>query len=72
MSSFQYIDKILPLGEKSLRVEAARTLRKLPVFGYNNNNQYVPDFEWPKAEDIDAMPLDKPIKIATISWKKCD
>ena len=52
--------------------EAVKTMRKLPVFGYTANGAHVPDYEWPTPEDIKNMPLDQPIKAATINWKKCE
>lgn len=52
--------------------QAVKTMRKLPVFGYTANGAHVPDYEWPTAEDILAMPGDQPIRAAAINWKKCD
>ena len=52
--------------------EAVKTLRKLPVFGYNNNGTYKPDYEWPTAADLLEMSQDQPIRPAFIYWKKCD
>jgi len=46
MKSFQVEDKAIDL---KAREEAVKTLRKLPVYGYNNNGAYVPDYEWPTA-----------------------
>lgn len=43
-------------------------MKKLPQFGYTNNNTYAPDFEWPKPEDILAMPLGKPLGVESINW----
>jgi len=41
---------------KNLREEAVKTMRKLPVFGYNNQGNYKTDYEWPTAADILEMP----------------
>ena len=49
--------------------EAAKTLRKLPVFGSSVEK---PQFEWPTEKDLIAMPLDKPIKIVGFNWKRSD
>ena len=46
--------------------EAIKTIRKLPLFGYNG---YQPDFEWPKDQDLLAMPDDNPIKVVGFNWK---
>ena len=69
MASFQLENNHRP---RLAREEAVKTMRKLPVFGYNNNGTYKPDYEWPTAEDIMAMPEDQPVKAAAINWKKCD
>ena len=29
------------------------------------------NFEWPKEADIAAMPLDQPVKLASISYRCC-
>lgn len=71
MASFKE-SPVKPVPDIESRKAAVRTLRKLPVFGYNNGGQYVPDYEWPTADDILEMPRDKPIKIATFTWKRCD
>ena len=51
---------------------AIKTMRKLPVFGYTAAGAHVPDYEWPTADDILAMPAGQPIKAAAINWKKSD
>ena len=47
-------------------------MRKLPVFGYSNNGAHKTDYEWPTAEDMLKMPLDKQIKCVGFNYKKCD
>lgn len=42
--------------EKSNLEEAIKTMRKLPVFGYTANGAHLDDYEWPKKEDMLAMP----------------
>jgi hypothetical protein len=51
---------------------AIKTMRKLPVFGYTANGAHVPDYEWPTAEELLAMPGGQPIRPVAINWKKCD
>ena len=72
MASFQLEDNKLGMLAARGREEAVKTLRKIPVFGYNNNGTYKTDYEWPTAEDILAMPADQPVKAVAINWKKCD
>lgn len=53
---------------------AIASMRKLPVYGYTANGAHVPDYEWPTAADIRAMPVNpqEAIKAVAINWKKCD
>jgi hypothetical protein len=44
---------------KHQRQEAIKTLRKLPMFGFNGKEvSFLPDFEWPTAKELMEMPLD--------------
>jgi len=45
--------------------QAAKTLRKLPIFGWEERD----GFEWPKAEDLAAMKTDKPIKVVSFTYR---
>jgi hypothetical protein len=47
--------------------EAVKTMRKLPVLGYQDE---VMDFEWPQEKDLLAMPKDKPFKIEKLIYQK--
>ena len=48
------------------REESFKTLRELPLFGYNKEPV---DFRHPKIEDLQAMPKDKPIQAIALKWK---
>jgi hypothetical protein len=47
-------------------------MHKLPVFGYTSGGAHQTDYEWPTADDIRAMSLEKPIKVSRIKWKRSD
>ena len=49
------------------REESFKTLRELPLFGYNKEPV---DFRHPKIEDLQAMPKDKPIQAVGFKWKE--
>ena len=45
--------------------QASKTLRKLPIFGYADRN----DFEWPKAQDVLGWQTYKPIKVVSFTYR---
>ena len=45
--------------------KSALTLRKVGLFGCSNNS---PDFEWPKAEDIESFSSDR-MQLKGFKWK---
>ena len=52
---------------KYLLKEAAKTLRKLPLFGYAD---YQVDFEWPTPWEVMEFPADQQIAPHMIKWKQ--
>jgi hypothetical protein len=60
-----YQQEQLELQKKQKLKEAAKTLRRLPIFGYSEQN----GFEWPKAQDILAGKTDKPIKVVSFTYR---
>jgi hypothetical protein len=47
-----------------------KNIRKLPQFGYVNNNAGQFDFEWPlKSEDIQPTNDGTPVRIVAVHWK---
>jgi len=60
-----YQQEQLELQKKQKLKEAAKTLRRLPIFGWEERNA----FEWPKAEDIVAWKTDKPIKVVSFTYR---
>lgn len=57
---------------KQQRANAIQTMRRLPMLGYTYSGAYLPDFEWPTADELKAMPLDKTIQMAALSFHTSD
>ena len=55
---------------QEMRKEALKTMRKLHLFGFTNNNKLALDSEWPKEQDMMTMPGDKPIEAVGFNWHK--
>jgi hypothetical protein len=52
--------------QQLLKLQAPATLKKLPIFGFNaNENQ----FEWPTFNNIIGFELDKPIKVVSFKYR---
>jgi hypothetical protein len=47
-------------------------MKRLPYFGNKGNGTYPIDFEWPKKDEILAMPVDKPIRAVAFKWHNSD
>lgn len=60
------------IDPNSVLAKAVKTMRKLPVFGYTANGAHVPDYEWPKPEQLFEMPIGQPLEVKGIRWKRCD
>ena len=43
-------------------------MRKSRKFGHEGSGE---TFEWPSAQDLLAMPTDKPAKVVSISYRTC-
>ena len=52
--------------KRQQREKAAKTLKKGKKFGFQKSEE---NFEWPKEADIVAMPLDKPVKVVSVSFR---
>jgi hypothetical protein len=57
---------------KEIRKEAMKTIRKLPLLGYTDNNKLAIDFYWPKEQEMLHMPEEKPIEAVGFNWLKTD
>jgi hypothetical protein len=57
---------------KQRRLDALITLKKTPIFGNTNGGKFPVDFEWPKKDEIMAMPVDKPIRAVAFKWHTSD
>ncbi len=57
---------------KEIRKEAMKTIRKLPLLGYTNDNKLEIDFYWPKEQEILQIPEEKPIEAVGFNWHKAD
>ena len=55
-------------ARQKARAEAVKTMRKSRKFGVEGDEA---TFEWPSAQDLLAMPSDKPVKVASISYRTC-
>ena len=49
-----------------------KTIRKLPLLGYTDNNKLAINFVWPEEQDMLQMPEDKPIEAVGFNWHKSD
>jgi hypothetical protein len=54
------------------RLEALKTMKRLPLFGYSCHGTYPIDFEWPTKDEIMAMPVEKPIRAVAFKWHNSD
>ena len=52
--------------KRLMREKAARNLKRGKHFGNKNTPE---NFAWPTEADIVAMPLDKPVKVESVSYK---
>jgi hypothetical protein len=57
---------------KKRRQKALDSVRKIPFFGQTNYNRWPFDYEWPTKDEIQTMPLDKPLRAIAFKWHNSD
>ena len=74
MANIKEIKMVAPDGFnlKEMRKQAMKTIRKLPLLGYTDNNKLAINFVWPEEQDMLQMPEDKPIEAVGFNWHKSD
>ena len=74
MANIKEIKMVAPdgLNLKEMRKQAMKTIRKLPLLGYTDNNKLAINFVWPEEQDMLQMPEDKPIEAVGFNWHKND
>ena len=45
-------------------------MKRLPYFGCSNFGKDPINFEWPKRDEMMAMPYEKPIRVVAIKWHR--
>lgn len=50
-------------------IESAKSMRKLDAFGQSDAPV---DFQWPRKQDLEALPTDQPIKLLGFEMKTID
>ena len=73
-ANIKEIKMVAPVGFdlREMRKEAMKTIRKLPLLGYTENNKLTINFVWPEEQAMLQMPEDKPIEAVGFNWHKND